>query len=254
MIPSALLVAVLSVAPFSRVPQATDSRPEVKTLVDKLNEQMKAKGEQDEQAITTLDELTKQFAESGPKDRALIVKEVVGMFDYKRPKELEEGVPDDRAYMAAATALGTMGPESAKPLAALIGDKSHRKNQRLQIRVTLSLGKTKSPDGVEPLLMLLKHKDAPMQAAGAEALANYFDADQETRKRAFEDLLNTLMDQRAKKDANTTDLEALERWNIISGPILATLQKLSGRTETDPDFYLRWWNDNKKKDWGPKAG
>jgi hypothetical protein len=93
MIPSALLVAVLSVAPFSRVPQATDSRPEVKTLVDKLNEQMKAKGEQDEQAITTLDELTKQFAESGPKDRALIVKEVVGMFDYKRPKELEEACP-----------------------------------------------------------------------------------------------------------------------------------------------------------------
>ena len=102
--------------------------------------------------------------------------------------------------------------------------------------------------------MLLKHKDAPMQAAGSEALANYFDADQETRKRVFEDLLNTLMDQRAKKDANTTDLEALERWNVISGPILATLQKLSGRTETEPDFYLKWWNDNKKKDWGPRAG
>jgi sulfite reductase alpha subunit-like flavoprotein len=251
---SSFLSLFLLVAQADEPPQVTDGRPEIKTLVETLNTHLKARGEQDDKAIETLDQLTKQFPESGPKDRALIVKEVAGVFDVKRPKEIEEGVPDDRAYMAAATALGTMGPESVKPLASLIGDKNHRKNQRLQIKIALSLGKTKSPEAVETLLDLLKHKDPPMQAAGAEALANYFDADQETRKRAFEPLLNTLMDQRAKKDADTTDAEALERWNIISGPILATLQKLTGRTETDPEFWLHWWNDNKKKDWGPKAG
>ena len=92
-----------------------------------------------------------------------------------------------------------------------------------------------------------------MQAAGADALANFFDASSDVRKTIFEELLHTMLDQKAKKD-NVSDLEAQERWNLISGPILSTLQKLTGHGENDPDIWLRWWNDNKKKDWGAKAG
>jgi hypothetical protein len=230
-----------------------DERPEVKALLDELGTHLKAKGEKDPEAIGVLDTFVQEFPNSGPKDRAAIVKALVECFDVKRTKEIEEGIPDDRLYQAAATALGVMGPESAKPLAALVGDKAHRKNLRLQQRLALSLGKTKSPEGQKTLLGLLKHKDAPMQAAGAEALANFFDADLDTRKTLFEELLKTLMDQKVRKE-DVTNLEAQERWNTISGPILETLQKLSGHGETDPDLWLRWWNDNKKKDWGAKAG
>lgn len=234
-------------------PQILDERPAVKAFLDELGAHIKARGEKDPEAIGVLDKLVQEFPNCGPKDRATIVKALVDCFDVKRTKELEEGIPDDRLVQAAATALGVMGPESAKPLSALIGDKAHRKNQRLQQRLALSLGKTKSLEGQKTLLALLKHKDAPMQATGAEALANYFEAELDTRKMLFEELLKTLMDQKGRKD-NVTDLEAQERWNTISGPILETLQKLSGHGETDPDLWLRWWNDNKKKDWGAKAG
>jgi len=234
--------------------QIVDERPEVKTLLDELDGYVKAKGEKDAEAIGVIDKLLPEFPNSGPKDRAAIVKACSDCFGVKRTKELEEGVPDSRLYLAAATALGTMGPESVKPLSGLIGDKTHRKNQPLQIALTHSLGKTKSPDGVKILLGLLKHKDAPMQAAGAEALANYSDAPEATRKEVFEELLRTMMDQKSKKDTNVTDQEAQERWNTISGPIVETLQKLTGLNQADPEAWQRWWNDNKKKTWETKAG
>lgn len=262
-LPSAFLALLLAVpagfepapAPTPRQEEQThpDERPEVKALLDELGTHVKAKGEKDPEAIGVLDKLVQEFPNSGPKDRAAIVKALADCFEAKRTKELEEGIPDDRLYQAAATALGVMGPESVKPLMSLIGDKAHRKNSRLQQRLALSLGRTKSVDGQKTLLALLKHKDAPMQAAGAEALANYFDSDLDTRKTLFEELLKTMMDQEAKKE-NVTDVEAQERWNTISGPIIETLQKLSGHTETDPEMWQAWWNDNKKKDWTPKAG
>lgn len=231
-----------------------DERPEIEQLLTELETFVKAKGEKDADAIGVLDKLVQEFPGSGPKDRAAVVKAVGDCFDVKRTKEIEEGVPDNRLYLAAATTLGTMAPESAKVLIPLIGDKSHRKDSRLQQTVVLSLGKTKSEEGVKPLLALMKHKDAPMQAAGAEALGHYSDAPLDTRKTIFEDLLRTMMDQKTKKDTSVTDQEAQDRWNTISGPIIETLQKISGHGETDPEQWQSWWNDNKKKDWAPKAG
>jgi hypothetical protein len=258
---SALFLALVPLpapAPCLSLPQEdeqiVDERPEVKALLDELDSNVKAKGEKDAEAIAAIDKLVQEFPNSGPKDRLAIVKALDDCFGVKRTKELEEGVPDDRLYQAAAVSLGEMGPESVKPLTALIGDKSHRKNQALQIKLTLSLGKTKSPEAVKTLMGLLKHKDAPMQAAGAEALASFSDAPEGTRKLAFEELLRTMMDQKTKKDTNPSDQEAQERWNIISGPIIETLQKLTGLGESDPDKWQRWWNDNKKKSWEAKAG
>lgn len=259
MIPALALLLALAPAPLPRPQepseksQVADERPEVKALFDELAGFLKMKGEKDPDAIGVIDKLTQEFPNSGPKDRAAIVKALSDCFDVKRPKELEPDVPDDRVYKAAATALGIMGPDSVKPLIALLGSKEHRKNSSLQQMIALSLGKTKSLEGVKPLTMLLKHKDAPMQAAGAQALANFFDAAVDTRKSIFEELLKTMMDQKAKKD-NVTDLEAQERWNVISGPIIETLQKITGHGETDPEQWQRWWNDNKKKEWGSKAG
>ena len=259
MILATLLLLALAPAPLPRLQEPTeksqlaDERPEVKALLDELGGHVKARGEKDSEAIAVVDKLTQEFPNCGPKDRAAVVKTLSDCFDVKRPKELEPDVPDDRLYKAAATALSVMGPESVKPLIAQIGSKEHRKNSSLQQMLALSLGKTKSVEGLKPLLMLLKHKDAPMQAAGAQALANFLDAPLDTRKTVFEELLKTMMDQKARKD-NVTDLEAQERWNVISGPIIETLQKVTGHGETDPELWQRWWNDNKKKEWGSKEG
>lgn len=253
----ALWTATPAPAPSAATPQeetpVADDRPEIKTMIATLKGHLKKRGEEDEQAIVIVDRMLQEFGSSGPKDRQAIVQAVEDCFDVKRPKELSEGIPDDRVFIAAAAAMGQMGPESVKPLCKLIGDKRHRKNERLQIQLTLSLGKTRDLEAVETLVDLRKHKDAPMQAAGAEALGYFNEAPQDVRKDIFEQLLQTLMDQKTKKDDNTQDQEALERWNVISGPILSTLQKLSGHNETDPQQWLYWWNDNKKSDWGEKG-
>ena len=255
---SALLVLaapptpVLQDPPAEEKTQVADERPEIQVLFEKLDVHLKAKGEEDDQAIAVLDSLTQEFPKSGPKDRAAIVEKVAHCFTVKRTKEVQEGVPDDRLFQAGAVALGTMGPESVKPLTTLIGHKDHRKNLRLQTQLALALGKTKSPDGLKTLLSLLKHKDAELQAAGAEALGQFAQADLEVRKNIFEELLKALMAQKAKKD-DVTDLEAQDRWNMISGPIMATMQKLTGVNESDPQVWQSWWNDNKKKDWDTKG-
>ncbi len=225
-----------------------DERPEIQAKLAELAEHVKERGKADDQALTVIDALTQEFTQSGPKDRAAIVKAIEACFKANR-KELQPGVPDDKLYYAAATALGQMQPESVKPLTELLGHKAHRSNLRLQARIALSLGDTKDARALDPLLALLEHKDKEMQVAGAKALASYEGADLATRKQIFEECLRTLMDQKTKKDNDPSDVEALERWNAISGPIVTTLQRLSGQNETEPEAWQRWWNKNKKAEW-----
>jgi len=236
-------------APLQEEDPVVDERDEVKQLLEELDQHVKEKGREDEEAIGAIDRLLQEFGQSGPKDRASIVKELDGCFKAKRTKELEDGVPDDRLFYAAATALGSMGPESVKPLIKLLGHKSHRKNLRLQRRIALSLGQTESEEAVKPLMDLLKDDQPAVQAAGADALGSFRGLDLKIRKEIFEELLKTMMGVKSKVDTDPTDMIADERWRTISGPIVATLQRLSGHDETDPQMWQRWWNNNKKKDW-----
>jgi HEAT repeat protein len=226
-----------------------DDREDVAALLEALGDHVKEKGREDAQAIGRIDELTRLYDELGPKDRARVVKALDRCFKAKRPKEIEEGVPDDRLHFAAATALGEMGPESVKPLIGLLGHKSFRRNLRLQARVAKSIGRTGDPDGVKPLLALLEHKDKELQAAGAQALSSYDGEPGKVRKQIFKALLDVLTAQKAEKDDDSSDLEAFERWSTISGPFIATMQALSGHDERRAEAWQRWWNENKKGDW-----
>jgi hypothetical protein len=156
--------------------------------------------------------------------------------------------------MAAATALGTMGPESAKPLAALIGDKSHRKNQRLQIRVTLSLGKTKSRRRRRAAVDAAQAQGrahAGRGCRGAGQLLRRRPGDAQARVRGPAQHADGPAREEGRQHDRPGGARALEH-HLGTDPRHAP--EAVRRTETDPDFYQRWWNDNKKKDWGPKAG
>ena len=225
-----------------------DKRPEVKELLETFKAHTKKRGKEDEEAIAVLDKLYQEFPESGPKDRAAIVKAVEKSFKEKRNDELSPGVPDDRLYMAAATVLKDMGPESVKPLMGLIG-KAHKKNLRLQARLILSLGNTRHLDAVKTLTDLLKNKDAEVQAAGAQALGLYDEAPLKARKTMFEELLKTLMGVKGQMDSDPQNIEARERYYAIAAPIVASLGSLSGHDEREPEAWQRWWNKNKKADW-----
>jgi HEAT repeat protein len=224
-----------------------DKRPEVKELLDRLKGHAGKRGKEDQQAIEAIDELTQEFEKSGLKDRAAIAKGVGDTLKQKRQEV--DGVRDNKLYLASATALGLMGPESVKPLSSWIGHKTHRKDLPLQRVLILSLGKTKNEKSVGDLIDLLDNKDAMVQAAAAEAMANFDGSDQKVRKDCFKEILQVLMGVNNRVKADVNDTIARERYDVVAAPMITTLQILSGNDERQPDGWQRWWNKNKKRNW-----
>lgn len=226
-----------------------DKREDVKLMLQQLAKHAKQKGKEDADAVAVIDQLYQVFPECGPKDRKAIVKGLRSTFDQKRKPD-DEGVWDNTLWMAAAQAMADMGPESVKPLMDLIGHKKHRDNVPLQRRLILALGKTRDTSAQKTLTDLLDHPDAVLQGAAAEAIGEFEGADLELRKDFFNELLKLIMSVKSKVDADPLDQIARDRYNVIAGPIITSLQRLSGHDERDPDEWQRWWNKNKKEDWG----
>lgn len=228
--------------------EVADSRPEIKALLDEIDKHIKERGKKDVEAIAVIDKLLGEFEESGPKDRLSIAGALGGCLKVKRG-EIEEGLPDDRLYRAAAVALGRMAPESVKVLLASLDSKILEDLDKAMREVVLSLGKTKSAEGVKPLIDLLQHKDAWMQAATAEALGMYGLAEEKTRKTIFEAILKVMMGQKNKVDTEPNNIEARERWDAIGPPMIQALTNLTGQDIRDPQEWQRFWNKNKKEAW-----
>ena len=227
--------------------EVPDKRPEVKEALERLKEHAKKRGKQDVEAVQVVDHLLQEFEKSGLKDRVSIAK---GLSDcLKQKRQEKDGVRDNKLFLACATAMGRMGPESVKPLTGWIGHKTHRKDIPLQKRLILSLGKTKGEKAVRPLVDLLEDKSPTIQGAAAEALANFEELPVKERRDAFYEILKVLVAVRGQVDADVNDIIARERYDAIAAPMITTLQVLSGHDERDPHKWQRWWNKNKKKDW-----
>lgn len=229
-------------------PAPADNRPEIKELCEKLGAHAGKRGKEDSEAISVMDKLVQDFPNCGPKDRALVVKQLDKCFSEKRQED-QDGVRENKLFLAAATALGEMAPESVPVYIKWIGDKAHRKDLALQRVMILKLGKTKAEAGRTTLLDLLVDPSAKIQAAAAEALGEYAEIEQKLRKTTFESLLKILMGAKGAVDSNVNDLIARERYDTIAAPLTTALSKLAKHEEHDPNEWQRWWNKNKKEDW-----
>ena len=229
-------------------PPPVDNRPELKAMIDEMLGHITKRGKEDHEAIGVIDKLVQEFPKCGPKDRGAIVKSLDRCFSEKRQED-ENGVFDNQLYIASATALGEMAPESVPVLLSWIGNKAHRKDLKLQRVLILKLGKTKNEAGREPLINLLVDKDAQIIAAAAEALGEYSAVELKLRKSTFDELLKVLMGAKGQVDSNPNDTVARERYDMIAAPIVTSLTRLSGHEEHDPNEWQRWWNKNKKEDW-----
>ncbi len=224
-----------------------DKRPEVKTTLKRLSDHAGKRGKEDAEAIAVLDELLVEFPESGPKDRASIVKGLSNCFKQKRLER--DGKIQNQMFIACAVALGEMGPESAEVLKTWIGHKTHRKDIPLQRQLILALGKTKHEKAIKTLTDLITDKTAAIQGATAEALGNYSFLKSKERKKIFEEILKTLTSVRNSVDSDPLDTIARQRYDAIAAPMVTTLQTLSGHDERDPSGWRHWWNKNKRRDW-----
>lgn len=225
-----------------------DDREDVKAMLAELGRHASERGKEDTQAIAVIDRLVQAFPECGPKDREAIVKGLDKCFKEKRPED-EAGVRQNQIYLAAATALGTMAPESVPVLLSWIGNKSHKKDEALQRTLILRLGKTKDARAIKPLIKLLDDPDPPIIAAAAEAMGEFDGIALDERKAMFEELLKLLMGAKAAVDADNADPIARHRYDTIGAPIVTTMARLTKHNEHQPEAWQRWWNKNKKEDW-----
>lgn len=241
---------VVAQAPAQDAP--ADKRPEIAAKIDKAKGMWgDKKGGKDSEVIAIIDELLVEYPKSGPKDKAAIVGFLGKAFEQKRD-EVSEGVPNNKLCMAAAVALGAMGPESTKTIEGWIDDKRLKKDVALVGRLILSLGKTKDPAATRKLIKLLEHPEPPLVSAAAQALGEFKEADLKVRKDSFEAMLKVLMSSFNNKEGNPNDLVAKERYDIIGSPIITSLKALSGHDEREPAAWQAWWNNNKNKDWNKK--
>ncbi|MFT7668167.1 MAG: hypothetical protein ACI8X5_000854 [Planctomycetota bacterium] len=225
-----------------------DKRPLIKEKLEAFKEHIGKRGDQDAEAIAIMDSMIQEWPMCGPKDRGSITKALGKCFDQKR-QELSEGIPNNRLYLAAAVALGEMGEFASPILTKCIDNKKHRRNLPLRRTLVLSLGKTKDLDVVDDLVDLINDKDYIIVASTAEALGEFKEAPEKVRKEIFNELMKILVTLKAIKDGDINDIAAREKWDVVSAPIITTLQDLSGHDETQPEAWQHWWNKNKKKDW-----
>ena len=238
--------AALAQAPLGQ-DEPEDGRDQIKEQISKLADHADQRGKEDQEAIAVIDVLLQEYPRSGPKDKAAIVKALDKCFKEKRPEQ--EGGRQNQLFLAAATALGEMAPESVDALVGWIDHKTHRRDLALQRVLILKAGSTKSPKALKEIVKLLKHHEAQMQSAAAEALGNFDDCELKLRKETFETLLKTMMNVKGQVDTDPTDTIARQRWDVISAPIITSLQALSGQELRAPQEWLHWWNKNKKADW-----
>lgn len=225
-----------------------DKREEIKDALSALKKHIGKRGNEDVEAIEIIKTLTDEFPESGPKDRKAIVKGIDGCLKSKR-KLTKEKLFDNKLHLAAAEALGKMGPESVKPLSGWVDHKAFIKDLDMRRTLILSLGSTRDEDAVDPLVDLLTNHEPVVQAASAQALGDYTFLDQKERKAVFKKVLDVITQVKNALDVGATDPIVQDRYDTIAGPMLTTLQKLSGHDARDPLVFRTWWNKNKKKNW-----
>ena len=225
-----------------------DKREEVKTLVAKFKAHTKERGKEDIEAVGVIDQLLKEFAASGPKDRELIAK-TIGDALKERRKPTAEGVADNKLFLAAAIGLGECAPESVPVLTGWIDHKDHRDDIDLQRALILSLGKSKEKAAVKTLTKLLVHHRAAVQAATAEALVNFKELPLADRKEIFKSVLDQLTQIKGQIDTDPNDVIEKERYDTVRAPMRAVLEAMSKQSLGEPAEWRSWWNNNKTKDW-----
>ncbi|HET6203402.1 MAG TPA: HEAT repeat domain-containing protein [Planctomycetota bacterium] len=225
-----------------------DDDPVVAEAIEALKKAVK--GKDDAAAIGVIDQLTQKAKGAGPKDRGKIASGVASSFDAVRvPVEGQNKSETFRLYVAAAVSLGTMKDEGVKPLLGAVDNRRFRHEVELRAAMVEAVGATKSPAAVKPLLDLLDDKDYPIIIAAAHALANYHDAKEPDRKRVAEVLVKQLESAHGQAEQNANEGEARRKYDAVGPSFMDALAKVTGEEIRQPQAWVKWWNDNKKKKW-----
>ncbi len=254
----ALLLALC--APPAAAPAGSgpaEVRPVVSGLVDELQQELARKAIDAAHAKELVLRLAAEFAISGTRERAPIVRAIERCLAAK-----QQGKPDGELVCHAARALAGMAPESLPVLERALDNKALLKEKEIGRTLVLALGKTRDKSVTKTLLGLLDSPDDGIVAAAGEALGEFEGAPLALRKQLFEETLKALTQAKDQKDSQVQqtldpnsphDAAAVKRYDALQAAFGATLQRLSKQDARSPELWQRWWTRNKRADWDDKS-
>jgi HEAT repeat protein len=233
-------------APPSAQDSVKDDRPELRADLEALDKAIKDP-KQDTDSAKKIAALSHEFATSGPKDRQRLLKSISALVTGHRPDN-----PPTTLQVAAAEALGEMGPDSEAPLTKAFGDVSLKKNDHVLIAMSHALIALDTKTSLDAALELLNDRELRVMCAAVSALADVGDKSLPERKKTARAILVRL---RLRPLAGDKQEKESVRLNVESrawDQSMATLCRVTGHKEADLAAWEQWFNTNKDKDW-PKG-
>lgn len=252
---------LMALVPFAvgvvaQEPEA-ESKPEI-DVKEVLGELRKAafdrKAARDTEAIGLVDRLLQAFEKLDAKQKASVRKALGEILTSKKVKRTKD---QTGLYVAAAAALGRMGPEAARELWKAFKSSKFKKREWVTLRAVFlkHIGRTKDPRSIKPLIERARRdpEDAIMAAAG-EALGNYEEFPEKVRKDVVKNLIirygQVYAESRKNLDPGDPIVQrAKERLAQISQPWNETLRKLTGKDLRTAEEWQRFWNKHKNDRW-----
>jgi HEAT repeat protein len=209
------------------------------------------KKKSDDQATVVIDGLAQAFAGMADEEK----KKAVAALEKCLGARREEG--DDKLFESVVAAFANCGELGQKATLKSLKAANVDKRPGVLSAALRSLGFHKNPANVKTLVDYLVHNEPRVVAAAADALSNYADQPEKTRKPIVEELVkNYSQFASAATNAQASNKEkgqAQERLNVVEKSFQGALQKLTGQEFKDAPAAQKWFNDNKNKKW-PDAG
>ncbi len=235
----------------SKKKQPPKDNPEIPGLLKDLSKIAKdRKGRSDPKGIELLSKLTALFEKLNAKQQKLVAKGVGSVFKAKRPAKS----PD--LLLAAGEAASRCGDAGAEVLVKAADNRAYKKKPWSLFRAQMIrlIGRPAVKKHAKFLLdIATRDPDDQARAAAGEALGSYSKYPQKLRKKIVDKLVKELSSKFNAKstlplgDSQQQDAEDL--YAAIQEPWMRTLRKMTGQKQADPVLWLRWYNNNKRKNW-----
>lgn len=227
--------------------------PDMKALLKELDGQYKDSKNRDTDRIVAIYAIfDENYDKVSKQDQAKILKAMKKAYTLKIPYEKREFLQSN------AAALSSMGKKGVDILFYALKSKVVKPKERsndaemtaclnLETFIIESIGYSKDPSALKPLLKLLWHDRGEIVRATCNALAQYSDFSVKHKKPIVEEMVKvfTMIDNEVLKNPKRPELR--EKLVLTEGAFVAALQKLTpGRVDKSGEWQS-WYNDNKGK-------
>ena len=253
--PLGLIAALVVVgASSSALGQGDDEAPafDLDAWKDKFEEHLSEKD--DALAALSLQQGAKEAAGLDPRIRRKLATAMLRGLNQRR----EEG--EDQLFLAVVRALPHLGEDGDKALRKAFSHVNVEKRVDVLAAAVEGFGSLGSPRNIKTLRGYLFHAEPKVVAGAARGFAHYRGAEERERK----EIVDTLVKQYSAIYKNSIQTGSRdrepgqrlprvdeERYKVVKADFDATLAALTGQKLVGSDAFYRWFNENRKRKWGP---